>query len=81
LAAKPPLLPFASVIELIVTVFPVPAFLLLNVVVLVDPIFSEPTIPVKVNVFESFVPPSYVLLDSEAVAVNSFCTMIHVVVD
>ena len=81
MAAKPPLLPFPNVIELTVTVFPVPAFLLLNVDVLVDPNVSEPTKPVKVNVVEAVVPPSYVLLDAEAVAVNTFGTMFHVVVD
>ena len=40
-----------------------------------------PTKPVKVNVVEAVVPPSYVLLDAEAVAVNAFVDISAVVDD
>ena len=68
-------------IEFTVTVFPVPTFLLLNVDPTVLPKVSEPTNPVKVSVVEAVVPPSYVLFDVDAVAVNAFGTMFPVVDD
>ena len=55
---KPPLLPLANVIELTVTVVPVPTFLLLNVEPTVWPKVSDPTSPVKVNVVVAVVVPS-----------------------
>ena len=76
MAAKP--LPSAKVIEFTVTVLPVPTFLLSKVDPTVWPNVSEPTKPVKVNVVEAVVPPSYVLLDAEAVAVNTFGTILPV---
>ena len=45
MAANPPLLPSANVIELTVTVFPVPAFLLLNVDEFVLVTVSDPINP------------------------------------
>ena len=53
MAAKPPLLPFANVIELTVTVLLDPTFLLLNVDVFVDPNVSDQTRPDKVKVTEA----------------------------
>ena len=53
MAAKPPFVPSARVIELTVTVFPVPTFLLLNVDVFVDPNVSDPTRPDRVKVTEA----------------------------
>ena len=57
-------------IELTVTVFPVPTFLLLKVEPTVCPKVSEPTSPVKVKVVVAVVVPSYTLLAVEAVAVK-----------
>ena len=74
-------MPSARVIEFTVTVFPVPTFLLLNVEPTVWPSVSEPIKPVKVNVVLAVVPPSYVLLDADAVAVKTFGTMFPVVLD
>ena len=68
-------------IEFTVTVLLDPTFLLLNVDPTVWPKVSEPTNPEKVNVVVAVVPPSYVLLDAEAVAVNTFGTMFPVVDD
>ena len=75
------MLPSARVIELTVTVFPVPTFLLSKVDPTVWPKVSEPTNPVKVNVVVAVVPPSYVLFDAEAVAVNTFAVIFAVVDD
>ena len=75
------MVPSAKVIELTVTVFPVPTFLLLNVDATVCPNVSEPINPEKVKVVEAVVAPSYVLLDADAVAVNTFGTMFPVVDD
>ena len=50
MAAKPPLLPSAKVIELTVTVFPVPAFLLLNVDEFVLVTVSDPINPYRDSV-------------------------------
>ena len=63
-------MPSASVMELTVTVFPVPTFLLLKVDPTVCPKVSEPTSPVKVKVVVAVVVPSYTLLAVEAVAVK-----------
>ena len=64
MAAKPPLVPLASVIEFTVTVLPVPTFLVLN-----DDKFELITVSVPINpesdivvVAVSF--PSYVLLEA-----------------
>ena len=81
MAAKPPLLPLAKVIELTVTVLPVPTFLLLKVDPTVWPKVSDPTSPEKVKVVVAVVVPSYTLLDAEAVAVKVFATIFPVAVD
>ena len=73
------MLPLAKVIELTVTVFPVPTFLLLNVEPTVCPKVSEPTSPVKVKVVVAVVVPSYVLLTAEAVAVKVLVVTLAVV--
>ena len=57
--------------ELTVTGFPVPTFLLLKVDPTVCPKVSEPTSPVKVKVVVAVVVPSYTLLAAEAVAVKA----------
>ena len=59
-------------IELTVTVLPVPTFLLLKVDPTVCPKVSEPTSPEKVKVVVAVVVPSYTLLAVEAVAVKAF---------
>ena len=68
-------------IELTVTVFPVPTFLLLkeDEVVLVN--VSDPINPDKVRVVEAAEEPSYTLFDAEAVAVNAFADISAVVDD
>ena len=81
MAARPPFVPSAKVIEFTVTVFPVPTFLLSKVDPTVCPKVSEPTNHEKVNVVFAVVPPSYVLLDAEAVAVNVFVDISAVVDD
>ena len=45
MVAKPPFAPSAKIIELTVTVFPAPTFLLLNVDEFVIPNVSDPTRP------------------------------------
>ena len=47
------MVPSAKVIELTVTVLPVPTFLLLNVDVFVDPSVSDPIRPDRVKVTEA----------------------------
>ena len=79
MAAKPPLVPSANVIELTVTVLPVPTFLLLNVEPTVWPKVSDPISPVKVNVVVAVVVPSYTLLAVEAVAVKVLVVTLAVV--
>jgi len=64
------LLPLAKVIELTVTVLPVPTFLLLKVDPTVCPKVSVPIKPEKVKVVVAVVVPSYTLLAAEAVAVK-----------
>ena len=56
--AKPPFEPFDNVIELTVTVFPVPTFLSEKVAEIDWPRVSEPIRPEKVNVTVADVPPS-----------------------
>ena len=75
------MLPLAKVIELTVTLLPVPTFLLLNVEPTVCPKVSEPTSPVKVKVVVAVVVPSYVLLAAEAVAVRAFTATSAVIVE
>jgi len=58
------------VIELTVTVLPVPTFLLLKVDPTVCPKVSVPIKPEKVKVVVAVVVPSYTLLAAEAVAVK-----------
>ena len=79
MAAKPPLVPLAKVIELTVTVLPVPTFLLLKVDPTVCPKVSDPTSPEKVKVVVAVVVPSYTLLAVEAVAVKVLATIFPVV--
>ncbi len=57
-------------IELTVTVLPVPTFLLLKVDPTVCPKVSVPIKPEKVKVVVAVVVPSYTLLAAEAVAVK-----------
>ena len=64
------MLPLASVIELTVTVLPVPTFLLLKVEEFVEVTVSVPIKPDSVNVVVAVVVPSYTLLAAEAVAVK-----------
>ena len=75
------MLPLASVIELTVTLLPVPTFLLSKVEPTVCPKVSEPTSPVKVKVVVAVVVPSYVLLTAEAVAVRAFTATSAVIVE
>ena len=63
-------MPSAKVIELTVTVLPVPTFLLLKVDPTVCPKVSVPIKPEKVKVVVAVVVPSYTLLAAEAVAVK-----------
>ena len=81
MAAKPPLLPSANVIELIVTVFPVPTFLSLNVEEFVLVTVSDPINPYRDNVTVAADELLYTLFDAEAVAVNALAVMFAVVVD
>ena len=75
------MLPSAKVIELTVTVFPVPTFLLLKEDEVVLAKVSDPINPDKVRVVEAVVPPSYVLFAVDAVAVNAFVDISAVVDD
>ena len=81
MAASPPFVPSANVIELTVTVLPVPTFLLLkeDEVELVK--VSEPINPDKIRVVVAVVPPSYVLSEADAVAVNALADISAVVDD
>ena len=63
-------MPSASVIELTVTVLPVPTFLLLKVEEFVDVTVSVPIKPDRVNVVDAVFYASYTLLAAEAVAVK-----------
>ena len=64
-------MPSAKVIELTVTVLPVPTFLLSNVDPTVCPKVSVPIKPEKVNVVDAVFDASYTLLAAEAVAVKA----------
>ena len=75
------MLPSAKVIELTVTLLPVPTFLLLKGEPTVCPKVSDPTSPVKVKVVVAVVVPSYVLLTAEAVAVKAFTATSAVIVE
>ena len=75
------MVPSANVIELTVTLLPVPTFLLLNVDPTVCPNVSDPTNPVKVNVVVAVLLPSYVLLAVDAVAVKTFTATSAVIVE
>ena len=79
MAAKPPLLPSAKVIELTVTVFSFPAFLLLKVDECVLVTVSDPINPDKERVVVAAEEPSYTLFDADAVAVNAFVDISAVV--
>ena len=63
-------MPSDKVIELTVTVFPVPTFLLLKVEEFVDVTVSVPIKPDRVNVVDAVFDASYTLLAAEAVAVK-----------
>ena len=68
-------------IELTVTVLPVPTFLLSNVDPTVCPKVSVPTSPVKVKVVDAVFDASYTLLAVEAVAVKVLATIFPVALD
>ena len=74
-------MPSAKVIELTVTVLPVPTFLLLKVDPTVCPKVSEPIKPEKVNVVVAVFDASYTLLAVEAVAVRVLATIFPVALD
>ena len=67
-------------IELTVTVLPVPTFLLSNVDPIVCPKVSVPIKPEKVKVVVAVVVPSYTLFAAEAVAVKAFTATSAVIV-
>ena len=75
------MLPSAKVIELTVTVFPVPTFLLSKVDELVLVTVSDPINPDRDNVTVAADELLYTLFDAEAVAVNALAVMFAVVVD
>ena len=75
------MLPSAKEIELIVTALLDPTFLLSKVDPTIWPKVSEPTKPIKVNVVEAVIPPSYALFAVDAVAVNAFLDISAVVDD
>ncbi|GIR63329.1 MAG: hypothetical protein CM15mP67_14320 [Alphaproteobacteria bacterium] len=75
------MLPLANVIELTVTLLPVPTFLLSKVEPTVCPNVSDPTNPLKVKVVVAVVVPSYVLLAADAVAVKAFTATSAVIVE
>ena len=75
------MVPSANVIELTVTLLPVPTFLLSKVDPTVCPKVSDPTNPLKVKVVVAVVVPSYVLLAVDAVAVKAFTATSAVIVE
>ena len=79
MAAKPPLLPSANVIELTVTLLPVPTFLLLKVEEFVEVTVSVPIKPDNVNVVVAVSDESYTLFEAEAVAVKALAVTSAVV--
>ena len=74
-------MPSASVIELTVTVLPVPTFLLLKVEEFVDVTVSVPIKPDSVKVVVAALDASYTLLAAEAVAVKDLVVTSAVVLD
>ena len=74
-------MPSAKVIELTVTVLPVPTFLLLKVDPTVWPKVSVPTKPEKVHDVVAVFDASYTLLAAEAVAVKAFTATSAVIVE
>ena len=79
MAAKPPLVPSANVIELTVTVLSVPTFLSLKVEEFVEVTVSVPIKPDRVKVVVAVSDESYVLLEAEAVAVKALAVTSAVV--
>ena len=75
------MLPSAKVIELTVTVFPVPTFLLSKVDELVLVTVSDPINPDRDSVTVAADELLYTLFYAEAVAVNALAVMFAVVVD
>ena len=75
------MLPFAKVIELTVTVFPDPTFLLSKVDELVLVTVSDPINPDRDSVTVAADELLYTLFDAEAVAVSALAVMFAVVVD
>ena len=73
-------MPLASVMELTVTVFPVPTFLLLKVEVLEEVSVSVPIKPESINVVVALLVASYTLLAAEAVAVKIFAIILAAIV-
>ena len=71
-SSKPPLLPLAKVIELTVTVLPVPTFPLLKVEVFEVFKVSVPIKPESVNEVVALLVASYTLLVREAVVVGFY---------
>ena len=74
------MVPSAKVIELTVTVLPVPTFLLLKVEEFVEVTVSVPIKPDNVNVVDAVSDASYTLLAAEAVAVKAFTATSAVIV-
>ena len=72
-------MPSANVIELTVTVFPVPAFLLLNVDEFVLVTVSDPINPDRDSVTVAADEPSYTLFDADTVAVYALAVISAVV--
>ena len=75
------MLPLAKVMELTVTVLPVPTFLLLKVEVFEVVKVSVPIKPESVNVVVALLVASYTLFEAEAVAVKVFATIFPVALD
>ena len=75
------MLPLAKVMELTVTVLPVPTFLLLKVEVFEVVKVSVPIKPESVNEVVALLVASYTLLAAEAVAVKVFATIFPVALD
>ena len=73
------MLPLAKVIELTVTVLPVPTFLLSKVEVFVTFNVTVPTKPDSVNVVVAVLDASYTLFEAEAAAVKAFLNISAVV--
>ena len=74
-------MPSAKVIELTVTLLPVPTFLLLKVEVFEEVSVSVPIKPDNINEVVALLVASYTLFAAEAVAVKVFATIFPVAVD